>query len=189
MSVFYDELDEVDSVEPTFYPSFLDSTEEMAGKKRPDAITDARIGFGWVSERLGIPKWGQLLILFLVAIFVFTGRAYFQLLDKLNSIDKQLAYLDGKLGIQLAQQRINELEGAIKSGDSAKVENAVEQVRSALHEVASKKAAAPQDFFTMNASALDQAQSVAPPPLASQVFNTKIALAEYRSALEQFSDI
>jgi hypothetical protein len=145
--------------------------------------------WGWLSRRLGIDPWGQVLLIILIAIFSAMGTLVIIGVSKLTKIDTHLAIIDTKIGLQVGADLIGNVNTNLEKGDNAKAIQDVERAKSYILEAKERKTPAPPGYFLKTVNLLNTAARIASSDVAKELFSTRIALAEYRSALQTPPDI
>jgi hypothetical protein len=147
----------------------------MPPQKNPEIVVSGHLA--WLTKKLGIEPWGQILIaLLLTASITISGFLW--------SFNGRMSHVEGQLSILVAGRRIDEVAQYAKSQNLPKVTTAAEGAKASLTLAAKKKVPAPPEYFQMSIATLDSVNAANGPELEAQLQKVRIALAEYRSALQ-----
>jgi hypothetical protein len=152
----------------------------MNGKK-PESQPVILSGYlGFITNRLGVHPWGQILILALLAAF-YGGYRWIDKIDvHLQAVDIQLATMP----LKISKDLLSEAQTDIKLGRLDRAVRAAEIVTAIIAKASVEKTKAPPDFFRETIESLDSIGSTTNNSLISTVHTAQVMLAEYRSALE-----
>lgn len=154
--------------------------ESVDMAKQPVVLTGL---WGWIADRLGIPPWGQLLILALIAIFGLIGTGFFFGFSALTKIDHHLVIIDTRLGLQSGTELLGSVNTYVDQGERAKAVEATQTAKSFIFGAKAHKLPAPPGYFEKTINLLNQIK-LSDPQIINNVFSTRVALAEYRSVLQ-----
>jgi hypothetical protein len=137
---------------------------------------------GWVALKLGVPPWGQILVIVLAALMVPTFFWYLSVEKHLSSIDSSLQVLP----LQIGRDLLSQASADLTLGHSKKALVATEAATALIAQASIKRIPANPDFFTATTSELNVLESHAKDnrEFSGKVLSSRLILAEYRSALE-----
>ncbi len=154
----------------------------MAGGKQPQEPPIIISGtLGWVTTRLGVPPWGQVL----VVVLALGSYGLYHWLDK---IDEHLTGLDTRLQVmplQLTKDLLAQAQTDVNLGHYEQASRATESARAVIAKALVQKIRPPEGYFDEALTALNSlGASTSNATLFPVVHNTRLMLADYRSALE-----
>jgi len=142
---------------------------------------------GWVARKLGVPPWGQVLILALVFLLLAFGSVLWSGYSRLNKIESAVWVLASQQSPQSRDLVRDLLSQARKDAVSGNVDQAVAATQLAVAYVSSAKKEripAPAEYFGELLDSLDATNLAhGRQDLVQASFGARVALAEYRSAL------
>lgn len=147
----------------------------MPPPKQPEIVVSGHLA--WLTKKLGIEPWGQILIAILLAASISIGGF-------LWSFNGRLSNIEGQLSILVAGRRIDEVAQYAKIKNLPKIAAAVEAAKASLAVATKKKALATPEYFQVSMAALDSANADNRTDVEIQLQKVRIALADYRSALQ-----
>ena len=168
-----------DTVELCIYdsPPVAMSTENTAKDRK------ALLGGLWafIFDSLGVPAWGQVLLVALVAACLWSWHWHSSVDDHLNQIDLSVAGLP----LQISRDLLEQANTDVTIGKSARAVSATEAARAIIAQATVRRIAATPAFFVAAVEDLNLLTSRSQDADFSKTVNsTRLALAEYRSALE-----
>ena len=163
---------------PVDYIPEIDMTTPTPEHSQPVVMKGS---LGFVAHRLGVPPWGQLLILALSGI----GWLAYSRMDKMNdhfvAVDQKLATLP----LEISNTLLSQAQTDMKLGRYDHAIRATEAAKAIVAKAAVDKIAAPQGYFEESLSALNAMRaSATDEKFRETVHGAQILLANYRSALE-----
>src|ERR1039457_4325170 len=145
-----DEVHSIDSsLDEVYPPSAHRSCTDMAVPPRQEIVVKGHLG--WLSKSLGIPPWGQVLILPLLA-------AGWWLHSSFREIDKQLAAHDTKLQLlplEISKELLSQAQTDTKLGRLDRAERITETATAIIAKASTAKLKAPPDYFKETIEALN----------------------------------
>lgn len=102
----------------------------------------------------------------------------------LNKIDKRLAVIEVKIGLQIGTDLLGNVNTYGKKGDQEKALQAAATARSVISRAKQNSVPPPAGYFEKAIKTINQVTVPLSPDVAREIFSTRVALAEYRSILE-----
>ena len=136
---------------------------------------------GFIAHRLGVPPWGQILVLALLAVIGLGYRHLDKMDEHFIAVDKTLATLP--LGI--SNTLLSQAQTDVKLGRYDRATRATEAAKAILAKASVDKIAAPPGYFEEALSAMNVMKAIATDEsFRGTVHGAQLLLADYRSALE-----
>jgi hypothetical protein len=163
------------------------SEADMATPIREEVVVKGHLA--WLSRSLGIPPWGQVLILALIAVGWWFHSS-------LGAIDQRMAAHDTKLQLlplEISKDLLSQAQVDTKLGRIERAERITEIASSIIAKASVDKLPASADYFKGTVEALNSIYSGTPPDspagysnsgLFMAVQQARLMLADYRSSLE-----
>ncbi len=147
------------------------------------AMEDERLKglWGWAARRLGIPGWGQLLILALVGAGLLLWNWHSDTMNRLDKLEASVSSMPTELSRDLLAQANTD----VTIGNSARAVSATEAATALIARATVRRLTASPDYFAGTAAELGLlTDRVHDPTFSAKVNSARLALAEYRSALQ-----
>jgi hypothetical protein len=112
-----------------------------AGKPEPPEILSGYLG--WITNKLGVHPWGQVLILALLACFGLTYRALDKIDDRLHDIDIKMAVMP----LDISKGLLAQAQTDVKLGEFSRASKLTETAASIIAKASVEKLPAPSDYF------------------------------------------
>jgi hypothetical protein len=142
----------------------------------------------WVMTRLGVPGWGQVLLVVLVAAFGTGIGLFWNGYSKLNKIESAVRVLASKIPDvkDLVKELLSQAQNDVKTGELAKAQKAIQLVDPLLSSAARNKIPAEPAYFRSSVADFDKLQSsTKSDEIVERIRAARVTLAEYRSALNR----
>lgn len=144
---------------------------------------------GWVMRRLGVPAWGQLLLLVLAPLVTGGAVTLWRGHDRLGKIETSIRVLASKQAPDvkdLIKELLSQAQDDFNSGRTTRAQKALAIVPVLLSSAKRTKIPAEPAFFSSSAERLNQLQSnAARGAVIEEIRSARITLAEYRSVLNR----
>ena len=130
----------------------------------------------WLFKRLGVPKWGQILV---IVLFIALGRGFLDL----SNIQNRLARIEGKLGLPLEAQLLLDAKVYAEKNDNANVVKSIDRARAVINTAKDNHVTVPDEYFVKSIEIINDLQHHVSSSASDELFSTRRTLAEYRSSL------
>jgi hypothetical protein len=174
-------------------------SEPASEIKQPEVVLTG--AWGYIARKFGIPVWGQLLIFVLAIAFCFIVQRLSSLgsrvsnqseksISQMSKIDKRLALIEQKLGLQIGSDLLTRIKTYARQADYAKASDIANTAMKLISDATTNRIPSQPEFFLNTITTIDDIESShLPADLAKKIFQMRVTLASYRSALEPPPDI
>jgi hypothetical protein len=154
----------------------------MPTPNQPEIVVSGHLA--WLTKKLGIEPWGQILIAILFAASLSVGAF-------LWTFNGRMSKVEGQLSVLVSEHFLSEAAQYAKKGEIYKAITAADKAQTALQVVTKKRIAVPSEYFEESIAALNAAAQSASnqSELTTKLYQLRVGLALYRSALEQIPTI